>query len=76
MSSPHTCTAGCGKIITYRFAICADCESIYGRSALEWPPWLRERWNMIQRERRQERRIAHYECFSGLHDEVLDVAKT
>lgn len=48
----HYCTAGCGKRITYRFAICSDCEKTYGRSATEWPAWLRESWNMTQRWRR------------------------
>jgi hypothetical protein len=73
MTNPHTCTAGCGRIITYRFAICTNCEDIYGSRATGWPDWLRARWNMIQKERRQNKRIAIHEMESGLNDEVLNV---
>lgn len=53
----HKCTAGCGKMITWQFAICANCEKIYGRSAAnDWPDWLRESWNYEQRERRRNYR--------------------
>lgn len=52
IGTTHYCTAGCGRRITFRFAICSACEEIYGRSALEWPEWLRESWNMTQRWRR------------------------
>lgn len=45
----------CRKFITYRFAICRDCEEIYGTRAVEWPDWLRFIWNDIQRERRKRR---------------------
>ena len=58
----HKCTAGCGKWITWQFAICSDCEKIYGRSALnDWPEWLRDAWNAEQRRRRAEYRHARHE---------------
>lgn len=61
-SSPnyHGCTA-CGKRITYRFAICSDCEKIYGRSAFEWPEWLRYSWNETQRQRRATKKTLRHE---------------
>jgi hypothetical protein len=71
--TPHKCTAGCGKVITWRFAICSDCEEKYGKSARNWPDWLRTRWNMIQRERRQDKRVISHEIESGLNDEVFNV---
>ena len=52
----HKCKAGCGKTITWRFAICSDCEKKYGKSAKEWPDWLRYRWNEEQRKRRRDAR--------------------
>lgn len=67
----HVCTAGCGKVITWRFAICADCEKIYGNRALDWPDWLRESWNMTQRIRRQNKRIIKYESQKAFEDEVF-----
>lgn len=73
MDNPHTCTAGCGKVITWRFAICSDCEKIYGNRATEWPDWLRARWNMIQRERRQYKRIKANEVTFGINEEILNV---
>ena len=70
-SAPHKCTAGCGKVITWRFAICSDCEKVYGNRATGWPDWLRERWNMTQRERRQNKRVQMHEVEAGLNDEVF-----
>jgi len=52
----HRCLAGCGKAITYRFAICSDCEKIYGRSSLQWPEWLRYSWKQTQKDRRKEKK--------------------
>lgn len=75
MAEPHRCTAGCGRVITYRFAICASCEEIYGNKATEWPEWLRFSWNNIQRMRRQKKRIIAHEVFSGLSDEVMFYAE-
>lgn len=69
-NEPHRCLAGCGRAITYQFAICSDCEQIYGRSSLEWPYWLRWLWNDIQRERRRDRNVAHFEItFSELAED-------
>ena len=76
MAALHKCTAECGKVITWRFAICSSCEEKYGKSAKQWPPWLRARWNMIQRERRQAKRIQEHEIEAGLNDEVYDVSTT
>jgi len=72
MSRPHKCMAGCGRRITWRFAICSSCEEIYGNRATDWPDWLRERWNMTQRDRRREKKIIKYETEAGLNDEVFD----
>ena len=67
---PHTCLAGCGKRITWRFAICAECEKTYGRSPTEWPDWLAFLWRDEQRVRRQHRRIVAHEInLSELDDE-------
>ncbi|HEC64225.1 MAG TPA: hypothetical protein ENI23_02920 [bacterium] len=68
MSGYHKCIA-CPTWITYRFAICAKCEQEYGRSAREWPKWLRFLWNDIQKERRRTKRIREHEItFSELED--------
>ena len=70
--SEHTCLV-CGKAITYRFAICASCESTYGRSPLKWPEWLRFLWNDIQRERRREKLIHTHEItFTDLSVMTID----
>ncbi len=67
---PHVCLAGCGKRITWRFAICADCEKTYGRSPTEWPGWLAFLWRDEQRIRRQHRRIVAHEInLSEIDDE-------
>lgn len=58
MAGFHQCLGeDCGKWITWRFAICANCEQKYGRSAKGWPDWLRFLWNDTQRERRRNKRI-------------------
>ncbi len=68
---PHTCLAGCGKRITWRFAICAECEKIYGHGPHEWDPWLAFLWRDEQRIRRQHRRImAHEVLFSDLDEDT------
>lgn len=68
MSGYHKCIS-CSNWITYRFAICAECEQKYGRSAKEWPDWLRFLWNDIQKERRRTKRIREHEItFSELED--------
>jgi hypothetical protein len=59
-NAPHRCLA-CGGRITWRFAICVNCEKTYGKSALQWPAWLHFLWNDVQRERRQVKRIASHE---------------
>lgn len=56
----HTCL-NCGKVITWQFAICSDCEKEFGNKATEWPEWLRYLWNKTQRERRREKRISDNE---------------
>ena len=67
---PHTCLSGCGKRITWRFAICAECEKTYGRSPTEWPQWLAFLWRDEQRIRRQHRRIVAHEInLSEIDDE-------
>ena len=67
----HTCLAGCGKSITWNFAICAECEKIYGRSPREWPEWLAFLWRDEQRLRRQNKRVRDNEdTFTDLPDSI------
>lgn len=67
----HKCTAGCGKYITWNFAICSDCERIYGNKAKDWPEWLSDRWNAKQRERRRDAKIKKYEiCITDLEESL------
>ena len=61
MAPPHRCIAGCGKVITWSFALCSECEQIYGNSPYNWPDWLRYLWQDIQRERRRVKRQAENE---------------
>lgn len=49
----HKCLAGCGKAVTQNFAICANCEQIYGREQTGWPAWLAFLWNSTLQERRR-----------------------
>lgn len=52
----HECLGeDCKRMITYRFALCRECEKTYGSSPLGWPAWMRFLWNEEQRERRRER---------------------
>jgi hypothetical protein len=51
-SGNHVCLAGCGKAITWRFAICRECEKKYGSKPSQWPDWLQYLWTDTQRERR------------------------
>ena len=54
----HTCLGeGCGKRITWSFALCSDCEKKYGHSAYDWPDWLRFLWQDEQRERRRDKKV-------------------
>jgi hypothetical protein len=53
----HVCIACLRKWITYRFAICTDCEEIYGSRATGWPEWLRFKWNDMQKSRRRDKKI-------------------
>ena len=70
MAGFHQCLGeDCGQWITYRFAICATCEQEYGRSAKNWPDWLRFLWNDTQRERRRHKKINTNEItFADLED--------
>lgn len=74
MSGYHKCLGeNCGKWITYRFAICVDCEQTYGNKATGWPDWLRFLWNDIQRDRRRNKRIMKHEVtFVDLEEEEDD----
>lgn len=60
MYEQHKCL-NCQKPITWRFAICTDCEQEFGSKATEWPDWLRELWNDIQRERRRNKKVRQHE---------------
>lgn len=63
--SYHKCLACQKNWITWQFAICTECEKKYGSSSLEWEKngagWLRELWNMEQRERRRIKKQKFYE---------------
>lgn len=60
----HKCLGeNCNKWITWRFALCTECEKKYGHSATHWPAWLRFLWNDIQRNRRRNKRISTNEVF-------------
>lgn len=66
----HKCLAGCGQNITWRFAICSNCEEIYGRSPYDWPDWLSYLWREEQRERRRNARANENEIsFTELEEE-------
>jgi len=65
--STHQCMAGCGKRITYQFAICSSCEQIYGNKIEKWPGWLSFLWRDEMRIRRDTARINQKEVsFSDL----------
>lgn len=69
MSFNHKCLGGCNKTITWRFAICTDCEKKYGSSMYDWPDWLQYLWKEELRERRrQKRQIKHEVDFDPTHD--------
>ncbi len=68
----HHCLAGCGRRITWRFAICSECEKTYGRSPKDWPEWLAFLWRDIQRQRRQTTRIMQHEVtFTDLPEDLM-----
>jgi hypothetical protein len=69
----HRCLGGCGKAITRRFALCADCEISYGSSALSWPGWLRFLWQDTMRERRRSYRQKQYEVHFTEQPEYMEV---
>lgn len=72
MSGHHKCLT-CSRWITYRFAICSTCEEKYGKSAKDWPEWLRFLWNDTQRERRRSRKVRQNEItFSELEANTDD----
>lgn len=72
MAGYHQCLGeDCNKWITWRFALCTNCEKRYGRSAKQWPPWLRFLWNDTQRERRRNKRVAQNEV---LYVDIEDVS--
>lgn len=62
----HSCITGCGRRITYQFAICVDCEQIYGNRTKSWPAWLAFLWRDMARERRRRKR-------QGQHEIILDL---
>jgi hypothetical protein len=57
----HKCLAGCGKHITWQFALCSECEKTYGTSSYSWPAWLRWLWKDILKERRQYKNRLRFE---------------
>ncbi len=64
----HRCIY-CKRPITWQFALCRECEKIFGKPS-QWPAWLRFMWANIQRERRETRKQQHYEV--ALNDEFDD----
>lgn len=71
----HQCLAGCGKHITWNFAICSNCEKIYGNRATKWPPWLRFLWNDEQRKRRRTVKIIKHEIQISELDSMISEAR-
>jgi len=69
----HRCLAGCGKTITWQFAICTSCEQKYGSGPKVWPEWLRFLWRDTQRERRQNQRQNRYEVNTDLQELGSDI---
>jgi len=57
----HRCLGGCGKVVTWQFALCRECEDQYGSSPFDWPEWLRFLWADTQRERRKAKRVNQFE---------------
>ncbi len=55
-SNGHSCLA-CGKRITWQFALCRQCEKVYGSSMKDWPEWLAFLWRDEIRVRRQDKRV-------------------
>lgn len=61
MNDVHRCLAGCGKAITWRFAICADCERTYTSKPANWPEWLQWLWKDTLKERRRQKNQNRFE---------------
>lgn len=76
IDQPHKCLAGCGRVITWQFAICASCEAKYGNVARKWPLWLRYSWANVQKIRRQEKKIRANELSIDSSDLTLDQGET
>lgn len=51
----------CGKMIAGKRVLCPECSLIYGRTAKEWPAWLRFWVNDTVREIKQEIEIDKHE---------------
>lgn len=79
-----TC-GGCGKPIDLTFSLCTDCIKQYGRHADQWPEWLREHVNALQREyyaEKDTKRNKHpysqdgklYEDYFSLYGTIEDYA--
>lgn len=51
----------CGKKIAGARDLCNECYSIYGRTASDWPAWLRFWINDTHREQRTELEIDKHE---------------
>jgi len=72
MAEPHRCLS-CSKPISWSFAICRKCETIYGSRPSHWPDWLAYLWREEQRERRRNRRINRFEiCFSDVYANFVE----
>jgi hypothetical protein len=67
----HKCL-NCEKPITWKFAICSDCEKIYGNTSTQWPDWLRYLWSQTQRERRREKNKRQHEVPIDLSGETYE----
>lgn len=65
--SVHRCL-WCGKPITWTFALCANCEKIYGNKYTEWPQWLKFLWSDIQKTRRLYKKVKMTEVSIELID--------
>jgi len=51
----------CGKVITSKYDLCANCMAEYGKDRSEWPDWLKFMVADMRRERRQDIKVSQHE---------------
>jgi hypothetical protein len=63
-------TCVCGKTITNRTDLCAECKELYGTDKTDWPEWLRYMVADMKREYDYELKHMDFE-----YDEERDLAE-